>query len=66
MSGRAPCGSLPGRAGWRTRTPAGSSAWTQGCYLKGSRGSHRTPWRPVQDPLDPLQIGKVLQETLMH
>jgi hypothetical protein len=26
---------------------------------RGPRGSHRTPWHPVQDPLDPLQIGKV-------
>jgi hypothetical protein len=23
------------------------------------RGSHRTPWHPVEDPLDPLQMGKV-------
>ena len=26
---------------------------------KGSRGSHRTPSHPVEDPLDPLQIGKL-------
>jgi hypothetical protein len=24
-----------------------------------SRGSHRTPWHLAEDPLDPLQIGKV-------
>jgi hypothetical protein len=38
----------------------------QGCYFKGSRGSHRTPWHPVQGPLDPLHTGKVPQETLSH
>ena len=27
--------------------------------VKGSWGSHRTPWHPVEDPLDPLQIGNV-------
>ena len=37
--------------------PRGLVCMEQGCYLKGSRGSHRTPWRPVEDPLDPLQIG---------
>jgi hypothetical protein len=25
---------------------------------KGSRGSHRTPSRPAEDPLDPLRIGR--------
>jgi hypothetical protein len=30
----------------------------QGCQLRGSWGSHRTPWHPVEDPLDPLQIEK--------
>jgi hypothetical protein len=25
---------------------------------RGSRGSHRTPWCPVEDPLHPLQIEK--------
>jgi hypothetical protein len=31
----------------------------QGCKLKESWGSQRTPWRPLADSLDPLQIGKV-------
>ena len=26
---------------------------------RGPGGPHRTPWHPVEDPLDPLQIGKV-------
>jgi hypothetical protein len=30
----------------------------QGCQLKGSWGFYRTPSHPVEDPLDPLQIGK--------
>jgi hypothetical protein len=34
--------------------PAGGR---QGCYLKGSRGSHRTPSHLVEGPSDPLQIG---------
>jgi hypothetical protein len=33
--------------------------FAQGCRLRGSRGSHRTPSHPVEDPLDPTQIGKV-------
>jgi hypothetical protein len=28
-----------------------------GLLPQGSRGSHRTPWHPAEDPLDPLQIG---------
>jgi hypothetical protein len=31
----------------------------QGCRPRGSRGSHRTPSHPVEDSLDPPQIGKV-------
>jgi hypothetical protein len=27
----------------------------QGCYLRVARGSHGTPWHPVEDPRDPLQ-----------
>jgi L-lactate dehydrogenase (cytochrome) len=30
-----------------------------GLLTQGSPGSHRTSWHPVEDPLDPLQIGKV-------
>jgi hypothetical protein len=29
----------------------------QGCERKGSQGSHMTPWHPVEDPPDALQIG---------
>jgi hypothetical protein len=38
--------------------PAITMAHCQGCELTGSRGSHSTPWHPVEDHLDPLQIGK--------
>jgi hypothetical protein len=34
--------------------------------LKASRGSHRTPSHPVEDPLDPLHIGKATSETRPH
>jgi RNA recognition motif-containing protein len=30
-----------------------------GLLTQGVRGSHGTPWRPVEGPLDPLQIGKM-------
>ena len=33
-----------------------------GLLTQGSRGSHMTPWHPVEDPLDPLQIGKVQKD----
>ena len=40
-------------------TCTGPTGLKQGCQLKGSRGFHRTPSRPVEDPSDPLQIGEV-------
>jgi hypothetical protein len=35
------------------------SGLEQGGELKGSRGSHTTPSHPIEDPLDPHQIGKL-------
>jgi hypothetical protein len=35
-----------------------------GMLTQGSWGSHGTPWHPVEDPVDPLQLGNVPQETL--
>ena len=43
-----------------------SAGEKQGCWLRGSRGSHRTPSHPVEAPFDPLHIGKVAQEMLLH
>ena len=30
-----------------------------GLLTQGVRGSHRTPWHPVEDPLGAIHIGKV-------
>jgi hypothetical protein len=30
-----------------------------GMRTQGARGSHRTPWHPAADPLNPRQIGNV-------
>ena len=37
-----------------------------GLLTQGVPWSHRTPWYPAKDPLDPLQIGQVQYETLIH
>jgi hypothetical protein len=46
------------RLEWRVLARAANS--------RGSRGSHRTPSHPVEDPLNPLQIGKAPQEMRLH
>ena len=33
---------------------AASLMWPTGLLTQGSRGSHRTPWHPIEDPLNPL------------
>jgi hypothetical protein len=51
-----------------TGTEQLSVAWgiRRGCYFRGPWGSHRTPWHPTEDPLNPLQLGKVRSETHSH
>jgi hypothetical protein len=47
----------------KERPPPGQEltfGWHQaGLITQGVPGSNRTPWHPVEDPLDPLYIGKV-------
>ena len=44
-----------------------TNSTTQGVPRGGShRTCHRTSWHPAEDPLDPLQIGKLQSETLLH
>ena len=53
-----PCGAHAGRHQSELEDP--SSLRSPGLLTQGgSRGSRRTPSHPVEDPLDPLQIGEV-------